>query len=125
MEFFATVRVPVSAEDLQRITTEKLPKLCPSIERLVAVHGDDHARAWTVWGEFDVHRLCIVGGVRFVLADCANALTWSLTSGLPPEPDDVVVHATINRTTQDPDFIETIEDFVDEWRRALEAGIRD
>jgi hypothetical protein len=32
----------------------------------------------------------------------------------------VVVHATINRTEQDPDFIETLEDFVAQWREGIE-----
>jgi hypothetical protein len=120
MEFFAVARVSASPESLQKVTAGRLADLCPSIERLLAVHDDDRARAWTVWGEFDILRLPITGGVRFILTDCANALTWSLTTGHPPEPDAVTVHATINRPEQEPEFIETIETFVEEWRGALE-----
>jgi hypothetical protein len=120
MEFFAIARVRAPAENLQRVTAGDVANFCPSIERMIAVHDDDHARAWTVWGEFDIRRLRISGGVRFVLMDCANALTWSLTTGHPPAPDAVVIHATINRTEQDPEFVETIETFVEEWREALE-----
>ncbi|WP_018231472.1 hypothetical protein [Thioalkalivibrio thiocyanodenitrificans] len=122
MEFFAIARVPASAESLQRITAGRLADLCPSIERLLAVHDDDRARAWTVWGEFDILRHRINGGVRFMLPDCANALTWTLTTGYPPAPDAVVIHATINRAEQDPDFVETIREFVEEWRKAIEHG---
>ncbi|OOG25176.1 hypothetical protein B1C78_07095 [Thioalkalivibrio denitrificans] len=120
MEFFAIARIHTNAEGLRRITMDRLPQFSPSIERLVTVHDDDHARAWTVWGEFDIVRLPVTGGVRFVLTDCANALTWSLTTGHPPQPDAVTVHATINRPEQDPEFVETIEGFVEEWREALE-----
>ena len=124
MEFFAIARVPASVERLQQIAAGRLPQLCPSIERIVTVHDEDHVRAWTVWGEFDIRRLRINGGVRFVLMDCANALTWSLTTGHPPAPDAVVIHATINRTEQDPEFVETIETFVEEWRQALEREFK-
>lgn len=120
MEFFATARIPVSAGHLQRITAGRLVDLCPSIERMLIVHDDNNARVWTVWGEFDVRRECINGGVRFTLPDCANALAWTITAGHPPAPEDVVIHATINRAEQDPDFVETIETFVEEWRAALE-----
>jgi hypothetical protein len=34
----------------------------------------------------------------------------------------VVIHATINRPEQDPDFVETIREFVEEWRKAIEHG---
>jgi hypothetical protein len=124
MEFFAIARVDATADTLQQITVERLPDLCPSIERLLSVDDDDNARVWTVWGEFDVSRQHIHGGVRFTLLQCANALTWSLTTGNDPAPDAVVIHATINRTEQDPDFVETLEDFVQQWREGLETQLR-
>jgi len=120
MEFFAIARIHTHPEALQSIPLESLPDLCPSIERLLRVHSKDLARVWTVWGEFDVTRQTIHGGVRFTLPQCANALSWTLTAGNPPAPEHVVIHATINRTEQDPDFVETLEDFVAQWREGLE-----
>ena len=32
----------------------------------------------------------------------------------------IQVHCTINRTEHDPEFIATLEDFVDDWRQGLE-----
>lgn len=120
MEFFAIARVQTTPDTLQAIALEQLPVLCPSIERLLGAQDADRGRVWTVWGEFDVCRQAIHGGVRFTLPQCANALTWTLTTGNPPAPEHVVIHVTINRTEQDPDFIETLEDFVVQWREGLE-----
>ena len=47
-------------------------------------------------------------------------MSWTLTTGFEPAPDRVVVHATINRIEHDPDFIESIEDWVTSWRKGLE-----
>ncbi|MFN2349310.1 MAG: hypothetical protein ABR558_07030 [Thioalkalivibrio sp.] len=120
MEFFAIARVQARAEDLQSLPLEHLHSLCPSIERVLQVDDDDHARVWTVWGEFDLSRQAIQGGARFTLPQCANSLSWTLSTGNPPAPEHVVIHATINRTGQDPDFVETLEEFVAQWREGLE-----
>jgi hypothetical protein len=57
-------------------------------------------------------------GVRFTLPGCPNALAWTVTA----EPEGVLVHCTINRTEHDPDFIESIETFVEDWRTGLERS---
>lgn len=124
MEFFATARIAADAESLQReLTVARLPHWCASIDTVLEQAGD-RGRIYCVWGEFAVHREAIRGGLRFTLPGCPNALAWTVTTGLPPDPEVVVVHCTINRPDHDPDFIETIETFVDDWRVGLEKGLR-
>ncbi|AHE98300.1 MULTISPECIES: hypothetical protein [Thioalkalivibrio] len=124
MEFFATARIGADAGGLeQQITIERLPDWCASIDTVLEQSGDS-GRIYCVWGEFVVSRETIRGGVRFTLPGCPNALAWTITTDLPPDPDAVVIHCTINRREHDPDFIETIEAFVDDWRQGLEAGMK-
>lgn len=121
MEFFAIAAIPLDAERLQRETPiAALPGLCASIERCLEDQGE-RGSIYCVWGTFTVIRIPIRGGVRFLLPGCPNALTWSLTTGHPPEPDGVVIHCVINRVSQEPDLIESIETFVQDWRRGLEG----
>lgn len=124
MEFFATVPTGPDAGVLQRqVTVERLPDWCASIDTVLEL-SDESGRIYCVWGEFTVSRETIRGGVRFSLPGCPNALAWTITTGLPPDPDAVVIHCTINRREHDPDFIETIEEFVGDWRQGLEAGLK-
>ncbi|MFO8152333.1 hypothetical protein [Thioalkalivibrio sp.] len=124
MEFFATVPIGADAGVLQRqVTVERLPEWCASIDTVLEL-SDESGRIYCVWGEFAVSRETIRGGVRFSLPGCPNALAWTITTGLPPDPGAVVIHCTINRQEHDPDFIETIEEFVDDWRQGLEAGLK-
>ncbi|MFO8004637.1 hypothetical protein [Thioalkalivibrio sp.] len=122
MEFFARASLATDPETLQReLGIEHLAHWCDSIDAVLEEAGD-RGRIYCVWGEFAVTRDVIRGGVRFSLPGCPNALAWTITTGLPPEPEAVVIHCTINRREHDPDFIETIEAFVDDWRRGLETG---
>ncbi len=123
MEFFATARIGTDASALKsQVTLESLPVFCASIDTVLEQAGDS-GRIYCVWGEFAVNRETIRDGVRFTLPGCPNALAWTITASLSPEPDAVVIHCTINRRQHDPDFIETIEAFVDDWRQGLEAGL--
>ncbi|MFB1488969.1 MULTISPECIES: hypothetical protein [unclassified Thiocapsa] len=54
--------------------------------------------------------------VCFTLPGCPNALAWTVTA----EPDGVLMHRAINRTEHDPNFIASIETFVEDWRAGLE-----
>ena len=67
-----------------------------------------------IWGEFTLTRSLINGGLRFALVECPNALTWTITTGNPPDPDAIVLHLTINRQHQKESFIEEIEEFLDD-----------
>lgn len=121
MEFFATTLIPASAADLQRrLTISKLPNWCASIEQVL---GDEKSSGeiYCVWGTFNVHREDVQGGVRFSLPGCPNAFQWTVTTGQEPEPLHTVIHATINRTEHDQDFIASIRQFVADWKTGLEA----
>lgn len=123
MEFFARLELPAGAEALQqRLEIGALPACCDSIYE-VRRHDGEVGEINTIWGVFEVRRELIRGGVRFTLPGCPNAFAWTVTTGLAPDPGAVVVHATINRQEHDPDFIESIETFVADWRRGLLRGL--
>jgi hypothetical protein len=48
-------------------------------------------------------------------------LQWTVTTGHLPNPANTVIHLTINRAEQDPDFVDSIRQFVDDWKAGLEA----
>jgi hypothetical protein len=123
MEFFATSPTDWTAESLQQhLTGSRLSAFCASIDRVL--HWDDapdQGEIYCLWGQFQVRRECIREGVRFTLPTCPNAFAWTLTAleESVPSGAGVLIHATINRTEHDPDFIESIEAFVEDWRAGL------
>lgn len=120
MEFFAFARIDSTEQSLRRrLTIVELPRYCASIDTVLAVAGE-RGRIFCVWGEFAVHRQEIRGGVRFSLPGCPNGLQWTITTGFPPAPAQAVIHCTISRTQHDPDFVASLETFVDDWRTGLE-----
>jgi len=72
--------------------------------------------------QFHLRREKINGGVRFTMPDCPNGLSLTITTGYPPDPQRVFVHCTINRLEHDPNFIETLKDFVKSWVVGLEKN---
>ncbi|BBP02646.1 hypothetical protein TPL01_00780 [Sulfuriferula plumbiphila] len=121
MEFFATTIISASAADLQRrLTISELPHWCASIEKVLS-DAKSSGEIYCVWGTFHTNREDLSHGVRFSLPGCPNALQWTVTTGHLPDPQHTVIHLTINRTEQDQDFIDSIQQFVDEWRTGLEA----
>lgn len=73
----------------------------------------------TLWGEFDLSYDKINGGVRFALTSCPNALAWTITAGFPPDREKLIIHATINRTRKPQEFIDEINEFLDDWENGL------
>lgn len=73
----------------------------------------------TLWGEFDLSYDKINGGVRFALTSCPNALAWTITTGFPPDREKLIIHATINRTRKPQEFIDEINEFLDDWEYGL------
>lgn len=119
MEFYQRLESACSSEQLRELVTlEQLPTLCASIDTLLEQHGDE-GQIYCVWGSFQVTRQEIRDGVRFTLPGCPNALAWTITTG----EDGIVIHCTINRAEQDADFIETIEQFVADWRTGLAEAL--
>jgi len=122
VEFFRFADVSVEPPALRAaIDIPSLPALCASIDAVIPQDGQA-AEIDCVWGRFQLSREIINGGVRFTLPGCPNAFQWTLTTGFPPDPGKITIHCTIGRTDPDPDFIESIEEFADDWRRGLEAA---
>lgn len=120
MEFFATASIPASVNDLQRrMTISDLPRWCATVQTVLSDEGS-RGEIYCVWGEFRVHREQIRDGVRFTLPGCPNALQWTVTTGQSPNPQQTVIHLTINRTEHDQDFIDSNQQFVNDWKAGLE-----
>lgn len=119
MEFFAYASVRMSASDIQRyINISNLVEWCASIDKVLSVE-DERGNIYCVWGEFRVHRELISEGVRFTLPNCKNGIQWTLTPN-PVNFVEVMIHCTINRTDHDPDFVDSLEIFVNDWRAGIE-----
>ena len=122
MELFAFANGEADAEWLQRtLTIGALPTWCEEIDTVLADHGDT-GEIYCLWGQFRVNREPIRGGVRFTLPDCPNQLAWTVTTGFPPHPEQVTIHCTMPRTEHEPEFVESVEAFVEAWRTALEQA---
>jgi hypothetical protein len=74
-----------------------------------------------MWGEFTLRRDEIMGGVRFSMLDCPNALAWTVTTGYAPARDKLVVHLTINRERKQDEFLEEIRQFLDDLQNGLKT----
>jgi hypothetical protein len=61
----------------------------------------------------------IKGGVRFSLLECPNALCWTITTGYPPDRNSIIIHLTINRTKKQEEFIDEINEFLDDMSSKL------
>ncbi|MCW8945045.1 MAG: hypothetical protein OQL27_09755 [Sedimenticola sp.] len=115
MEFFRRINQDSHPEQLQTICTlQRLPELCDSIDSLLHQQGES-GEIYCLWGSFKVNREPIKQGVRFSLPGCPNALAWTITA----EQTDIRIHCTINRTEHDPEFIESIDQFIDDWQTGL------
>ena len=119
MEFFRQLKKNCQPDQLQTLCSlHRLPELCNSIDRLLEQRGES-GEIYCLWGSFRVNRERIKHGVRFSLPGCPNALAWTITA----EPDAVTIHCTINRSEHDPDFTESIDQFIDDWLTGLERAI--
>jgi hypothetical protein len=119
MEFFTIAQVGLNEQAVQeQITVESMDDFCDTIA--VLEPDGEMGEIDTVWGGFPVQRQKIRGGVRFALLTCPNALAWTITSGFPPAPDDIVVHGTINRTEQSEEFATSVAEFIEAWRFGIE-----
>lgn len=119
MEFFAYAKARMSASDIQRhININNLPEWCASIDKVLSVQ-DEKGDIYCVWGELRVHRELIHDGVRFTLSNCKNGVQWTLCPN-PANPTEVMVHCTMNRPDQDPEFVESLETFVNNWCAGIE-----
>ncbi len=91
MEFFEIVDVGTTEKTIQeKLTLDNLEEYCESIFPLN--EGPELCLIGGMWGEFILRRDMIMGGVRFSMLDCPNALAWTITTGYPPARDKMVLH---------------------------------
>ena len=121
MEFFKIIDRPVSEIIIQeKINPKSVENFTESM--LYLEDSDTNFKGLTLWGDFLISYDIIKGGVRFTLLDCPNGLSWTITTGYPPERTKIVLHATINRTQKPDEFIEEVHEFMDEWEAGLMAN---
>lgn len=121
MEYFRIIDKQVSQEIIQdKIYPKSVDNFTESM--MFLEDFDNYFKGLTLWGEFVISYDRINGGVRFTLVDCPNALSWTITTGFPPERQKVVIHATINRTQKPDEFIEEIIEFLDEWETGIKSN---
>ncbi len=120
MEFFRIINLKTQDKIIQdELTIEKLEYISNEIF-VIGDQNNTEADIGGIWGEFTLTRTLIKGGLRFALVECPNALAWTITTGLLPDPDAVVIHLTINRQQQKESFIEEIEEFLDDQSNCLQ-----
>jgi len=120
MEFFRIIDKQVSENQLQeKITPNSVADFTESM--MFLEDFNNNFKGLTLWGEFLISYDKIKGGVRFTLLDCPNALSYTITTGFPPEREKIVLHSTINRTNKPKEFIEEIDDFLNEWEEGLNS----
>ena len=121
MEFFRIINKQVSEGIIQeQITPNSISKYA---ETMLFISGDENNfKGLTLWGEFAISYNKIKGGVRFTLTNCPYAFNWTITYGFRPEREKIVLHCTINRRQIKNEFLEEIEEFLDEWQEGLELN---
>ena len=123
MEFFCQADVRTSEAELRELLTlERLPELCEAIDDMEE-QDEELGRPiyFCHWGRYHLVRTLASGGVRFSVPDCPNALAWTVTTGFPPAPGAVVLHATIARTEQDEEFVRCTRDLIQTLARGIET----
>lgn len=121
MEFFRTVDIHTTEQLIQEvIILEKLEKMTKELVLLNQI-DDKSAAIGGIWGEFTLERSTINGGLRFALKECPNALVWTITTGYPPAINSLVIHLTLNRLEKSKDFIEEVEEFLDDHSNHLRS----
>lgn len=116
MEFYARLKSNARVQDIQeQISTESIPEFCRFVS---SVNPGNHGGMEMIsdWGTHTVSREAIREGVRFTLPGCPNAFAWTITTSGQGE---MLLHCVINRDTHEPDFIESIENFVADWESGL------
>jgi hypothetical protein len=123
MEFFEIADVATSAEELRsKVGMDSLPFFCEEIEAVDAAEELGRVVYFRHWGRFHLRQETVLGGIRFSVPDCPNALAWTLTTGFPPEPGKIVLHATINRNEHDPDFLAATRALLAALKEGLEKN---
>ena len=120
MEYFKIVDVSTSEKEIQqKLSLANLENFCESI--FAQNKGEELCSIGGMWGDFTLRRDQIMGGVRFSMLDCPNALAWTVTTGYPPAREKVVVHLTINRDRKQEEVVEEINLFLEDLQEGLQS----
>ena len=114
MEFFRTINTKTEDNIIQDQLTLANLELITNDLFVIGNQNETEASIGGLWGEFTLSRAVVKGGVRFALVECPYGLAWTITAGLPPEKNAVVIHLTINRQTITEDFSEELNEFLDD-----------
>jgi len=122
MEFFRIINKQVTEEIIQKkINPQSIEAFTETM--LFIENSNSNFKGLTLWGEFLISYDKIRGGVRFTLLDCPNGFSWTITTGYPPERNKIILHSTINRTQKPTEFIEEINEFMDEWVTGIKVTL--
>jgi len=121
MEFFKIIDKQVTQEIIQdKIYPQSVENFTETM-LFIEGHNNDF-KGLTLWGDFLISYDKINGGVRFTLKDCPNGLSWTITTGYPPDGNKIVLHSTINRTQKPEEFLNEIKEFMDEWEKGIKEN---
>jgi hypothetical protein len=125
VEFFEFAEVVTSQEEIRsRVSIDTLQDFCEEIEGVDAAEELGRVVYFRQWGRFHIRQETVMGGVRFSVPDCPNALAWTVTTGYPPCPAKMVLHATINRIEHHPEFIDATKALLAALKIGLERNYR-
>jgi len=123
MEFFKEIKTAHHHNTInleQLLTIHNLPVLCQSIHS-VMLDQQQSGSIYCVWGEFKINREELKYGIRFSLPECPNSLSWSITTD--NYCDTIVIHCTINKRQHDEDFVDSINEFMNDWENGIISSI--
>lgn len=122
MEFFRVIEVKTQESEIQkRFDFHNLESMSNELFLLEIINKNE-AHIGSLWGEFTLQRTVIKGGLRFALLECPNALAWTITIGYDNDEGSVMIHATINRKEKNQEFIDEIEEFLDDHSELLKKS---
>jgi len=122
MEFFKIADINTTEIAIQEnLTLGNLESFCESIFPLD--ENPEVCLTGGMWGEFTVRRDLIMGGVRFSMLNCPNALAWTITTGYPPAREKVVIHLTINRERKKEEFVNEILLFLEDLGNGIASWL--
>jgi hypothetical protein len=120
LEFFRIVNRSITEEQLkEKLALESLEDFSNHMFP-IGEPIDGKLEIGGLWGEFTLCRNEIKGGLRFHLEECPNALAWTVTTGYPPAREAIVLHLTINRQRKQQEFVDEIDEFLDDHASCLE-----
>ena len=119
MEFFRTIDLQTSETQIkEKINFNTISEIYPD---MILLGGEGNVyQVGSFWGEFMLRRDEIMGGIRFSMLDCPNALAWTITTGYPPARNKVIIHLTLNRLEKPDEFISEINELLDGWTKGLQ-----